>query len=630
MNANTLSAEIIRVLESANPFSRSPVVTNQDVWGKGFPDLQSHNAHASDAVLKAIENSRSGQCAKTSIVFSAEPGVGKSHVISRIHHQLQRQGGTIFVYASFSKFSQLNRIKYQFQTVLSDSLEEVGCESVSQWQELAILLLKDICRVRYPKTRLPEQYPKVVETFSKTIPKNPTLLDDLVAAAGQLNLQITDPDIIRAILLTLSNDCLYAIKWLSGKNLSEKVANRLSLPNLDKEEREQQTFDIVRQLIDFIGHYRELVICFDEIDGTGCDDSGYTKAQIVGQLVKDLFDNLTKGIILTVMMPATWKEQILALATGSGIADRVSSNGDIIRLNYLNENSVVDLVKLWLQEFYSEKGINPPTPIFPFEESQLREIGQERPTVREMLKWCEKNWHIPSGPVVVPDSQAKIKDIFSKLLDEQKADLLDDVDLLDEALRFAFSELVGETLEEVKLTGIQKVEPAKENNGYINFKIVGEEEGQKIVIGVSICQESSWQSVTAGLKRLMNYEKFGLTRGCLLRSKEINPSWSVYASVHKLRYELGGEWVSLQEQDLKPLVAACLLRNSAAEYEVPLEELQAFLKQSQILEKNPLIREILSKPSGELPEGLSPDEMLISFPGSDDSDESDDSGLTFI
>ncbi|AFY67924.1 AAA family ATPase [Geitlerinema sp. PCC 7407] len=633
MNANTLSAEMICVLKSANPFSRSPVVTNQDVWGKGFPDLQSHNAHASDAVLKAIENSRNGQCAKTSIVFSAEPGVGKSHVISRIHHQIQKQGGTIFVYASFGKFSDLSRIKYQFQQILSESLMQTGSEEVSQWQELAVLLLKDICRVKYPKVKLPETYPKVFEMFSKTIPKNPSLLDNLVTAARQLGLQGLDPDIIRAILLTLSNDCSYAMKWLSGKDLAEKIADRLVLPNLDREEREQQTFDVVRQLIDFIGHYRELVICFDEIDGTGCDDSGYSKAQIVSQLVKDLFDNLTKGIILTVMMPATWKEQILALSTGSGIADRVSSHGDIIRLNYLNENSVVDLVKLWLQEFYAEKGINPPTPLFPFEESQLREIGQERPTVRKMLKWCQQNWHISPDIIVEPDpliEKTKVEDIFTKLINDQKVDLLDDVDLLDEALRFSFSELVSKTIEGVKITDVEKVEPAKENNGYINFKIVGEEEGQKIVIGISIRQESSWQSVTAGLKRLINYEKFGLTRGCLLRSKEINSSWSAYAIVQKLRYELGGEWVSLQEQDLKPLVAACLIRNSAAEYEVLPEELKAFLEQNQTLEKNPLIKEIMSKPSGELPEGLSPDEMLISFPSSDDSDESDDSGLTFI
>ncbi|HEY9664189.1 MAG TPA: hypothetical protein V6C65_37575, partial [Allocoleopsis sp.] len=291
----------------------------------------------------------------------------------------------------------------------------------------------------------------------------------------------------------------------------------------------------------------------------------------------------------------------------------------------------------WLQEFYAKKELNPPTPTFPFKESQLREIGQERPTVREMLKWCQQNWCIPSEIVVEPGPKSdpviektKVEAIFTKLINEQKVDLLDDVDLLDEALRFSFSELVEKTIEGVKIISVEKVEPAKENNGYINFKVVGEEDGQKIAIGISIRQESSWQSVTAGLKRLINYEKFGLTRGCLLRSKEINPSWSAYAIVQKLRYELGGEWVSLQEQDLKPLVAACLIRNSAAEYEVLPEELKAFLEQNQTLEKNPLIKEIMSKPSGELPEGLSPDEMLISFPSSDDSDESDDSGLTFI
>lgn len=637
MNAN---------LSSANPFSRSPIVTNQDVWDDGFPDLLSHNAHASDAVLKAIENSRNGQCAKTSIVFSAEPGVGKSHLISRIRHQLQKQGGTTFVYASFGKFSDLNRIKYQFQQILSESLMKTGSHGVSQCQELAVLLLKDIFKRLHPKKRLPEDR-LVVESVSNGVRNNPQLfeksLDKWVEVATQLKPQVTDPDILRALLLTLSNTyASYAMKWLAGKDLSEKVANQLGLPNLNKEDREQQTFDVVRQLLDLISDYQELVICFDEIDGTGCDDSGYSKAQIVGQLVKDLFDNLTKGIILTVLMPATWKDQILSLSTGSGIADRVSSSGDIIRLNYLNENSVVDLVKLWLQGFYAEKEISPPTPVYPFDEAQLREIGQDRPTVRRVLQWCKQNWCFPwpiepPPPGLIPEIK-KVEDAFDKLLAEQKSDLLDDVDLLDEALRFSFSQLSGKVIEGVKIIDVEKVEPARENNGYINFKIIGEEEDRKVAIGVSICQESHWKSVTAGLKRLLNYEKFSLTRGCLLRSKKISPSWSAHTSVKTLVYEQGGEWVWLQEQDLKPLIAACLIRNSSAEYEVSLEELQDFLEQEKILEKNPLIQEIMSKPSGQIPEGLLADELPISFPcgtdensaslesiGSVESEESDDS-----
>lgn len=641
MNAN---------LSSANPFSRSPIVTNQDVWDDGFPDLLSHNAHASDAVLKAIENSRNGQCAKTSIVFSAEPGVGKSHLISRIRHQLQKQGGTTFVYASFGKFSDLNRIKYQFQQILSESLMKTGSHGVSQCQELAVLLLKDIFKRLHPKKRLPEDH-LIIESVSNGVQNNPDLFEKSlrkwVEVANQIKPQITDPDILRALLLTLSNGYApYAIKWLTGKDLAERVANQLGLPNLDKEDREQQAFDMVRQLLDLIGDYQELVICFDEIDGTGCDDSGYSKAQIVGQLVKDLFDNLTKGVILTVLMPATWKDQILALSTGSGIADRVSSSGDIIRLHYLNQDSVVDLVKLWLQGFYAGKEINPPTPIYPFDEAQLREIGQDRPTVRRVLQWCKQNWSFPTDPVPgptpdpEPQKTTKVKDIFEKLVSEQTSDLLEEVDLLDEALRFSFSQLSGKVIEGVKILGVEKVGPAKENNGYIHFKIVGEEEGQRVSIGVSIRQESHWKSVTAGLKRLLNYEKFDLTRGCLLRSKEISPSWSAYTLVQTLAYEQGGEWVWLQEQDLKPLIAACLIRNSAAEYEVLPEELQAFLEQNQTLERNPLIQEIMSKPSGELPEGASTDELPISFPCSadepsdflepDTSNEPDDSDSTFI
>ncbi len=66
--------------------------------------------------------------------------------------------------------------------------------------------------------------------------------------------------------------------------------------------------------------------------------------------------------------------------------------------------------------------------------------------------------------------------------------------------------------------------------------------------------------------------------------------------------------------------------------------MQAFLEHKQTLENNPLIQEIMSKPSGKIPEGLLADELPISFPcgtdensaslesiGSVESEESDDS-----
>jgi hypothetical protein len=74
-------------IQSHNPFSNAGIVKEQDVWGKGFPDVPTLNAHASDTVFQAIEQVRTSQSSQdkvTSIAITAEPGVGKSHIISRI------------------------------------------------------------------------------------------------------------------------------------------------------------------------------------------------------------------------------------------------------------------------------------------------------------------------------------------------------------------------------------------------------------------------------------------------------------------------------------------------------------------------------------------------------------------
>jgi pantothenate kinase-related protein Tda10 len=94
-------------IQSHNPFDKPAIVKDPDVWGEGFPDVSTLNAHASDAVFQAIERVRTSQSSQdkvTSFVITAQQGVGKSHIISRIRHRLEREGGGVFVYASVDKY----------------------------------------------------------------------------------------------------------------------------------------------------------------------------------------------------------------------------------------------------------------------------------------------------------------------------------------------------------------------------------------------------------------------------------------------------------------------------------------------------------------------------------------------
>lgn len=60
------------------------------------------------------------------------------------------------------------------------------------------------------------------------------------------------------------------------------------------------------------------------------------------------------------------------------------------------------------------------------------------------------------------------------------------------------------------------------NKRYIDFKVIGKEQAQKVKIGVGIIQDPAGAGIQAGLSRLVDYEKYDLTRGCLVRSKSIS------------------------------------------------------------------------------------------------------------
>ena len=72
----------------------------------------------------------------------------------------------------------------------------------------------------------------------------------------------------------------------------------------------------------------------------------------------------------------------------------------------------------------------------------------------------------------------------------------------------------------------------------------------------------------------------------------------------------------LQSQDIKPLLAIRAVLDNCESYELSEEEILDFIRQKRLAIDNPLIREILSAPSGQEPENLLDEDMPISIPQS--------------
>jgi hypothetical protein len=408
------------------------------------------------------------------------------------------------------------------------------------------------------------------------------------------------------------------------------------LPNPKREDREAEALSTIRQILDITSNYRVPVICFDELDVADAADNGFTAAQVVANLTKDLYNNLKRGVLLLAMYPETWIHQVKTLPQAEAVIDRLASeqrDRQPITLNYLNSDDVLAIVFYWLKEFYEENQLSPPHPLYPFDENKLRELGKGKPTIRAVLKWCAEHFVVP-----VSDEDTENEDTGSSnggsgttrdthpvepYFETELANVEADIDVLSEenneaiadALFLAFFTLKKQTLEGITIKGVEEIQASSADKGYIQFKVVGKENKKVVKIGVAVLQQSGGQYQAAALKRLTDYKKFDLTRGCLVRSKKINPGAKVAKDgVRTLLSEKGGEWVLLQAQDIKPLLAILFVYENQESYELSEEEIIDFIQQKRLAIDNPLILEILSDPSGQEPENLFDEDMPVSIP----------------
>jgi hypothetical protein len=620
------SIEILNnTIQSHNPFNKPAIVTEQDVWGKGFPDLPTLNSHASDAVFEAIREVSKGIYPVTSIAINAESGAGKSHIIGRIRHRLQDEGGALFVY--MRRYGDLNLIKYQFQQVLAESLKQIGSQGVMQWQELATSMFNQISKSKRTATELVQQFPVALA-------KNKNLIDKLTTAVLGIKHNVNDPYIVRAILWTLSKvHAPFAINWLSGKDLADSNAHELGLPNSSKDIkfREAEALNNAVQVINLVSDYCPLIICFDELEGVEINDAGFLKIHVAAQLIKDIFDNLcdsslSKGVVLlTMLLPTMWENNIKSLDSmgASGITARVSARyPEPLNLKFLDSNSIIDLTSLWLKGFYESKDLVPPHPVYPFDEQKLKQLGKQSPTVRSLLNWCRDNFKIEATPPI-----DLVDSAFQKELSEDFSNYLDDSNFLAGAIFFGIQRLIGQTIEQVTIEDVtDQVKPKSANAGYIQLKIIGKEEGNTVKIGVGVCHyPTSGRAVGASVGRLSQYQTFDLTRGCFIRSKDrkVMPNWDGFKLLEQLTQQLGGEWVDLKEDEIKPLVAIKSVYDKRENYSLSDEQIFAFIAETKLASDNALIKEILSAPSGQISDGVG-EEETFQEPLTDILDETDE------
>lgn len=115
-------------------------------------------------------------------------------------------------------------------------------------------------------------------------------------------------------------------------------------------------------------------------------------------------------------------------------------------------------------------------------------------------------------------------------------------------------------------------------------------------------QNSHGKTVGAAIGYLTQYQDLDLTRGCLVRSKKISEKWQVaQQNCNKILNELGGEWVSFKDEEVRPLLILNALFKEFDRKLIPEEAFWEFVEKEHPLNWNTLLCEILSDPSGQVP-----------------------------
>jgi hypothetical protein len=350
----------------------------------------------------------------------------------------------------------------------------------------------------------------------------------------------------------------------------------------------------------------------------------------LANLVKELAENLNRGVILSVMMPGTWKEEIVDKLPPA-VAGRMTMLGSPLDLQYLNPDTAIDLVSLFLKDYYDTRDLVPPHAVYPFDEIQIRAIGREKPTVRDVLKWCREHCkpgvltpsHLDDSRLLIDQNVSSLEAVEAALGVELGDDItsnLDDNQFIADSLLFSLEHLVGQKISNFK---IKKVTTGVDHKGkrdpYLNFKIIGEDRGKDACIGVAVLQDNGGRGLGAGLKRLLDVDgKFSLSRGCLIRSKKKTITRNFINNYIQPMENKGGEFVDLIENQIKPLIAIrSVYQKRESDYSVTEEDVFHFIQQKghqySLGIHNLLIQEVLSDPSFTLSEDIQEEPEVEAF-----------------
>ncbi|MBS3030126.1 MAG: hypothetical protein HCA25_24590 [Dolichospermum sp. DET50] len=597
--------------ESANPFRLKSVITANEVWGDVITDLSGLNQHIDERIFDAISEVRKKYSSKIGITIKGDRGTGKSHIIHRVWKKITQEGDSIFAY--IGPCANPKRINSHVRLYLADSFTYQNSKGITQWQKLAAAAIntlkgtefEDKYRSYIEKCNSPDELRKyIVASQTKT-----TLLsffDELVEAILENQTGI-DFNFLKALLFLLLKNVKIAqisLAWIKGEDNSE--LKTIGLPEFSLDIQEDKSIWMIQQICK-LAEVASLpvVICFDQLDSAGTDnDSGDSPAQTIAKCIDQIYFQCSNVILICCVISDTWRE---IEQMGSGIPDRVGQRA--VRAKPPTTEETIELVKLRLDWFYKNNSLNSQDypHLYPFEESKIRHIASESAGARSLMIWCADEFekviiqplgtkgNEPVDPPLPLDKNKQFLETYQELLKQIRVPMKED-DQLAAIILCAMTMIPNGGTADVVIQEVKKIADATHDlhfiiSGYDCLNIC------EVKIGVRICETTNGNTFNAVIRRLLDYHKYGITRGCLVRSTDVPRNWKTgYELKEKLEKQQGGEVVVLKKNDIKPLVAIQKIYEQAEDYGFTKEEVTQFVKDLSLAADNLLICEILSAP----------------------------------
>jgi hypothetical protein len=586
--------------EGPNPFSKDTVIAAHEVWGEIISDLPGVNQHIEQKINQTIVEVRQKYLSKVGVVVKGDRGTGKSHSLRRIWKQVEREGNALFSYISPCKNPKTIDGHIRFHLV--ESFNHQDSNGVTQWQRFAATLISSLKKSDYEeeyqeyiaRCHQPDELKKYIRG---TIRKS-----NLIDFFGALSEAILESEsgldfyFTKAVLLSLLKpalDAQVALSWIKGEDNPD--IRRFGLPEYSAEQQETRNIWVIQQICK-LAEVASLpvIICFDQAEVWGANsECGDSPAETIAKCIDRIYFDCTNVILLVCLLSNDWIE--IEKMPG-GTRDRVGRR--VLEAKPPTADQMIELVQMRLNWFYENKNLNPndyPL-LYPIEESQVKAIAKARTGVRALLDKCAEVFE----EVEVINSRERLKkkvlNTYNDLLNKISPPTGED-EKIAAIITCAMRMVPKSGMANVVIDEIKDIGSSSTHDLHLIASGYDSAQQKKVNIGVRICETKNAQRFTAVMKRLLKYETYELTRGCLVRSTTVPLSWRVGQQLkQKLIDEQGGEVAVLEKDAIKSLAALERIYEQSADYGFDKDELVSLVQELNLVADNPLIHEILSAP----------------------------------